>query len=76
MHELATDYNTALKPLGEIAFTEPPLGADLESGQFFLLDQPPHRSPGHLQQLGGFLECQQAYRFVMVFRRRFLGAQS
>ena len=57
-----------LHPLAEMAFVDTPLAADLESGQFFSLDHSHHGSPGQLQQLGGFLDGQQAYRLVTVFQ--------
>jgi hypothetical protein len=60
-----------LHPLAEMAFVDTPLATDLESGQFVLLDHPPHRPAGQLQQLSGFLKRQQAYRLVMVFHRCF-----
>ena len=50
-----------LHPLAELAFVDTPLATDFESGQFFSLDHSHHGSPGQLQQLGGFLEGQQAY---------------
>jgi len=44
-----------LHPLGEMAFDDTPLAADLESGQFFSLDHSHHGSPGESQQFSGLL---------------------
>jgi hypothetical protein len=47
-----------LHPLAETPFVDAPLAANLESGEFFLLDHSHDGSPGQLQQLSGLLERQ------------------
>jgi hypothetical protein len=56
-----------LHPFAEMAFVDTPLAADLESAKFFSLDHSHYCSTGQSQQLGGFLDGQQAYRLVTVF---------
>lgn len=50
-----------LHPFAEMAFVDTPLAADLESAEFFSLDHSHYGSTGQSQQLGGFLDGQQAY---------------
>ena len=62
----------AFNPFGELALTDAPLAADLESRYFPELDHTVRCSLRHLQQLSGFLEGQQVQRLLnVIFRRSF-----
>ena len=60
----------ALKPFGQLAFPDAPLAADFESRQFLVLDHAVHCSLRHLQQLSGFVCCQESQRLSVVVHRR------
>jgi hypothetical protein len=61
----------ALNEFDEFAFTDTPLAAYLESGQFVALNHAVQRSLRHLQQHSGFLESQKTQRLKIVFHRRY-----
>ena len=54
-------------PLGELAFTNAPLSADLESGELAKPNHAFYRPRGFMQQLGSLPESEKTERLAIIF---------